>query len=203
MIATLEETDMEINFFKTNVRQHNDDDNLLVFETMDLDEPIHPTGAHQVIDDVCIRLDWTHREVLEEVQALLTRTQVILGTRRVLDPDSRGIYPEGTGFMLKSQKPYSYPPFYQWRKHVRANGMEAATEYSDRLVTHDYERYNEVCREVWGDKGQYFDQRSPEQIEEFLQKYLDLKVVKLFEIVEHCNMSTGFPYWSFGFYFKR
>lgn len=122
---------------------------------------------------------------------------------RFTQPDKRGIYPSYVEWDLKREAPYSYPPFYRWQQNRRGLKLDSATEYSDRLVTRDYDRYNEVCREVWGNAGQYFDERAPEKIEEFLEKYLDLRRVYLFEIVEHCNMATGFPCWSFGFYYEK
>lgn len=47
-----------------------------------------------------------------------------------------------------------------------------------------------------GDRGQYFNNRKPEEIEKFLSQYLTNRI-KLTAIMEGCNVSNGFPYWIF------
>ena len=43
------------------------------------------------------------------------------------------------------------------------------TVYSDRLYQWDYEKYNKLCEKHFGDKGQYFSNRNPKNIENFLK----------------------------------
>lgn len=67
---------------------------------------------------------------------------------------------------------------------------------SDRLFQWDSEKFNACCMEVWSNKGQYFSSRSPEEIQDFLSKYLE-KAVTLIAVLQYTNVSSGYPYWSF------
>ena len=70
--------------------------------------------------------------------------------------------------------------------------------YSDRLYQWDSEKYNASCMAVWGNRGQYFYQRSPESIEMFLSLYFGREVILTAIEVEE-NASSGYPYWAFYF----
>ncbi|MBQ7825816.1 MAG: hypothetical protein IJ337_05640, partial [Clostridia bacterium] len=70
--------------------------------------------------------------------------------------------------------------------------------YSDRMLGYDREKYNAACQQVFSNKSQSFDNRTPEDIERFLCLYLG-KPVKLMAILQGCNASNGFPYWAFLF----
>lgn len=74
--------------------------------------------------------------------------------------------------------------------------------YSDRLWQWDHEKYNRCCREVWGNEGQSFYGRSPEDIEKFLRLYLERNDVILCRILQDENHSDGFPYWRFDYTFE-
>ena len=90
--------------------------------------------------------------------------------------------------------PYSYEPFVQWIDDY--NKEKGHTVYSDRMFQWDSEKYNKCCDEIFGNHGQYFDNRNPDKINQFLNKYFG-KEVKLTAILQYCNVSTGFPYWRF------
>jgi len=98
----------------------------------------------------------------------------------------------------KFDYPYSYDEFVFWIGDYKKG--ESETVYSDRLYSWDSEKYNKCCLKVWNNKGQYFDNRKPEDIEKFLSLYMDMKI-KLTAIVEGCNVSNGYPYWVF--YYKE
>lgn len=96
----------------------------------------------------------------------------------------------------KSDNPYSYDSFVVWNDGC--NKLTSDVIYSDRLWQWDSKKYNTCCMEVWGNQGQYFNNREPKDIELFLIKYLG-KEIKLRAIMEGCNMSSGFPIWEFYF----
>ncbi|MFR2890678.1 MAG: hypothetical protein ACLTDM_21035 [Clostridium butyricum] len=95
----------------------------------------------------------------------------------------------------KEEYPYSYSPITIWIDNkVEAN----ATIYSDRLHRMDYKKYNRLCKEIWGDESQYFDDRQPKDIEKFLSMFFN-REIKLVRIREECNQSSGYPYWRFDY----
>lgn len=92
--------------------------------------------------------------------------------------------------------PYSYDDYVQWETSD-FKYEECKVAWSDRLFQFDHKRYDNCCMEVWGNKGQVFSGREPEQIEYFLRLYLDQPDLKLHGIVNGCNSSSGYPYWIF------
>lgn len=97
----------------------------------------------------------------------------------------------------RSGYPYSYDPYVTYRGGTNDEAKE--TVYSDRLFQWDSAKYDKCCKDVWGNEGQYFDSRSPQSIERFLQLYLDKPKLKLIGIMQGANMSSGYPYWIFFF----
>ena len=93
--------------------------------------------------------------------------------------------------------PYSFDPVLVWK-----GNFSQTTDCldSDRLMQWDYDKFNACCNEVWGNTGQMFYNRSPEEIEIFLRKYLGIALV-LTGVEIACNACNGYPYWSF--YFKK
>jgi hypothetical protein len=92
--------------------------------------------------------------------------------------------------------PYGYDAYVIWKgDYVDGQG---SSEYSDRLLQWDWDKFNSCSREVWGNEAQYFNNRQPEDIERFLGLYFD-KNVKLTALMEGCNVSNGYPYWIFFF----
>lgn len=93
----------------------------------------------------------------------------------------------------KMDYPYSYSPFCYY---LNGDIKDAtATLYSDRLYQWDSEKYNELCKKHFGDKGQIWSGRSVETTEKFLAEYLDKESVKVIAMIEGCNVSNGYPYW--------
>ena len=95
---------------------------------------------------------------------------------------------------------YNYDGFVVWQRKREQNEClkNCHTVYSDRLYQWDWKRFNKCCEEVFGNSGQYFDNRKPEDIEKFLSLYFG-KTVKLHVVMQYCNQSTGFPYWRFDY----
>ncbi len=94
----------------------------------------------------------------------------------------------------KSEYPYSYDGFVTYRSGK--NEEVDNTIYSDRLQQWDYVKTDKLKLKHFGDKGDYYDGRSPKKIEKFLSEYLE-KEVKIIFIMEYCNMSSGYPVWRF------
>lgn len=58
------------------------------------------------------------------------------------------------------------------------NGQQATdTEYTDRLWQWDSKKHDELCLKHFGDKGQWWSNRSAEKIQAFLCDYIGKKVV--------------------------
>lgn len=90
--------------------------------------------------------------------------------------------------------PYSYEGFVTYRngKNSEAN----CTIYSDRLLRQDYEKARLLMKKHFGESGDYYSNREPQKIEDFLSEFLNKKV-KIIFIMEYCNQSDGYPYWRF------
>lgn len=95
----------------------------------------------------------------------------------------------------REQYPYSYDAYVVWKNNYN-KGKGYGVVYSDRLFQWNSERYNKCCKSIWGNEGQHFHNRNPEDIESFLSLYYDSKV-KLVVVMEGCNVSNGYPYWIF------
>ena len=103
------------------------------------------------------------------------------------------IYVDGanSGVRTKSSHPYSYDPILQWQGDAEPNG----TVYTDRLWQWDHVKHDELCKQHFGDAGQYWGNRKSEAIEAFLRDYLGAPDLVLCTVTEHCNQATGFPLW--------
>lgn len=101
----------------------------------------------------------------------------------------------------KDEYPYSYDAFVTYKSNYDKTN-KYNTVYSDRLYQWDYEKYNNYCMEIWGDRGQYFYNRTHGDIEKFLGLYFDKEIV-LNVIMEGCNVASGYPYWVFIFNYKE
>lgn len=91
--------------------------------------------------------------------------------------------------------PYNYDSFVLY-KSADYKDKNYQTSYSDRMYTQNYKKYNECCKKIFGNTGQMFDERSPEDINKFLDMYLGYPV-KLTAVLNCCNQSSGFPYFCF------
>lgn len=86
-------------------------------------------------------------------------------------------------------------------QHFDGNA-EAITDsvYSDRLYGWNYDKYNEACMRVWGNTGQgFYSNRTPDQVEKFLQIYTGDDSIRLHRILRFENYSNGYPYWRFDY----
>jgi hypothetical protein len=66
------------------------------------------------------------------------------------------------------------------------------------LFQWDYEKYNTLAKKYFGDESQYWYTREPAIVQTFLSEWVGYDV-NLVRITEHCNVSNGYPVWSFDF----
>ena len=92
--------------------------------------------------------------------------------------------------------PYSFDPYVIWKSEEFNINKIYSAEYSDRMLDWDIHKFEKCTKEVFGNEGQFFNDRNPEDIEKFLIKYLghDLKLIA---IEKCCNFCNGYPYWIF------
>jgi hypothetical protein len=107
---------------------------------------------------------------------------------------------ESLSIKTKISHPYSYDPIVQFRasSDVQAN----STVYSDRLYQWDYEKHNTLLRKHFGNESQYWDNRNPLKIQDFMRDWNEDQDLQLITIIEYCNVSTGYPCWRFDYYSK-
>lgn len=111
------------------------------------------------------------------------------------------------GHKSKAEFPYNYDPIVQFMAEMGPEQIEGTTEYttwSDRLLTYAEDarsKHDDLCVKHFGNRGQYWDQREPQKIQEFLRDYFESTDLLLTKVVEHCNQATGYPCWQF-FYRK-
>lgn len=94
----------------------------------------------------------------------------------------------------KDKYPYSYDGFVTWSIDEEADD----TVYSDRLLHWNYTKCRSLMNKHFKGDGDYYYNRSPEQIEAFLSEYMD-KDIKLVRVMEYCNQSSGYPVWRFDY----
>lgn len=99
------------------------------------------------------------------------------------------------GIKTKQTNPYNYDPIELFSIEEVGN----STIYSDRLISLDFKKHDKLLQELFGDIGQFWSYRTPEQIELFLQRWLDNSHLRLVKVVEYCNQVTGYPNWRFDF----
>ena len=101
----------------------------------------------------------------------------------------------GPGMKSKETHPYNYDPVMVWNR----GEVSESSVYTDRLFMWDHEKHDRLCKKHFGDEGQFWNTRTPEQIEGFLQDYLGAPGLVLCEIQEQCKASTGCPTWYLGY----
>lgn len=74
-----------------------------------------------------------------------------------------------------------------------------STVYSDRLFQWDPEKHDGLCLKYFGNTRQYWDNRSPELIEQYLRDYTNKPELILGRITQETNQSSGYPYWRFDY----
>lgn len=104
------------------------------------------------------------------------------------------------GRVLKTNprnSPYGYDPYFTYQS-PDFNRETDDVCYSDRLMQWDMDKFNSICKGIWGNTGQYFDNRRPTDIETFLCDYFGREVI-LTAILKGCNYGNGYPYWVFAY----
>ncbi len=96
----------------------------------------------------------------------------------------------------KISHPYSYDPFVLID---RRQGREVSGgAYSDRLMQWDREKHDRFVQKHFGNVGQWWSNRDADLIEAFLRDYTGHPDLKLLYVLEGANVSSGHPYWYFG-----
>jgi hypothetical protein len=91
----------------------------------------------------------------------------------------------------KNKFPYNYSGFLNWDN----NQIPTSSVYTDRLYQQDSKKYNKLCQKHWGDIGQYWNNRKPNKIQDFLRDWFDNQNINLCFVKEYCNQSSGYPVW--------
>jgi hypothetical protein len=79
------------------------------------------------------------------------------------------------------------------------NGVRSTeTAYSDRLYRENPKKHDELCQKYFGNQGQYWANRKPEKIQDFLSEFIG-KSIFLCRVEDLENQSSGYPYWRFDF----
>lgn len=103
---------------------------------------------------------------------------------------------DGPPRKTKFTHPYSYDPITQFM----LCGVEpTSTVYTDRLTQWDFAKHDRLCQKHFGNRGQYWDGRSPKLTEAFLRDWYDDPELILTAIIEYCNVATGYPCWRLDF----
>lgn len=103
---------------------------------------------------------------------------------------------DGSPRKSKLTHPYNYDPFDLYSTGKESNG----SAYSDRIYQWNHEKHDTLCMKHFGNKGQYWDNREVNKIQDFLRDYFDSPELVLTKITEYCNQATGYPCWLFSFY---
>jgi hypothetical protein len=102
--------------------------------------------------------------------------------------------PEEYEIKSKYSHPYSYSPIIIFGdESVKADDAI----YSDRMFQWDFEKTEKLLMKHFGERSQHFNDKDPAMIEKFLQERFNYPNLKLHMIVEWCNVSNGYPLWSF------
>jgi len=113
----------------------------------------------------------------------------------IIDGEGHALFNMAEGKKTPLTHPYNYDPFVIWENGEENN----SSVYSDRMLQWDWNKFNECAKKVFGNEGQIFYDRDPEDIEKFLRLYFDEPNLILCRITQHCNQSTGYPLWRFDY----
>jgi hypothetical protein len=97
--------------------------------------------------------------------------------------------------LSREEHPWSYSPII-----IFGNDEELSGIYSDRIEQWDEKLTKTLYAKHMGKDfhGNYAFAK-PEQIQAFLRERLNKPTLVLKTVVEWCNQSNGYPYWSFHF----
>lgn len=93
---------------------------------------------------------------------------------------------------------YNYDPMTVYQDRDYSSYTDCHTVYSDRLHQWDHEKFNKISTAKFGNDGHYWNNRSPRLISEFLSEYFGHSV-KVVQIIEYCDQSSGYPVWRFDY----
>lgn len=103
--------------------------------------------------------------------------------------------------ITKSDNPYGYDPFLIYFNE-KADREADDGLYTDRLLMWDYGKHNLLCEKHFGDTAQYWHDRDPKKIQDFLRDWTGKKVVLVVNI-QYVNVSNGYPLWFLGYYIEK
>lgn len=117
-----------------------------------------------------------------------TIAQMIAGTMDTasMDPD----------FKSKQTHPYNYSDIVTY---IYPDVEADSTIYTDRLKGWGYEKLKELSLKHFKVQGDYWGERSPEEVQAFLREYCAAPNLVLTKITEQCNASNGYPLWKLDF----
>lgn len=79
---------------------------------------------------------------------------------------------------------------------VEGSPEPTASMYADRMNRWDHEKYKQAKINAFGNESDYFDERTLEQIESFLNHYTG-RSITLYSVVVSENRSSGYPIYCF------
>jgi len=102
---------------------------------------------------------------------------------------------------LKNEHPisdfkYSYTSFISW--YDKKVTPEASVD-TDRIWEMLPSKHDRLCRKNFGDIGQWWQDRKPKDIENFLREWYKEPKLKLAFVKQNCKKSNGNPYWTLAF----
>ncbi len=104
----------------------------------------------------------------------------------------------------KQAYPYSYRPYVQYQAEPKILAWAKLSGKTwlfntNTLYKTDYNKYNKLALEIFGNDGQYWEEREHTDIETFLKKWTGNEALTLIKVTEFSNPGNGYPYWHFEF----
>lgn len=97
----------------------------------------------------------------------------------------------------KATNPYDFDPITHYVADDVPEDAKVSSLYCDRLKDHYPGTFDELSKKHFGNVRDFWEDRSPESIEAFLQELLDRPTLRLAGIIETCNVANGYPVWQF------
>jgi len=107
------------------------------------------------------------------------------------------MWDSGLNIKTKWSNPYNYDPIIQFVTDEQPNN----SVYTYRLIGFNLEKYSDLCLKHFGNFGNsdhYWNNRSPEKIQSFMRDWTDNEKLKVVNVVEYCDIETGYPTWYNG-----
>lgn len=90
---------------------------------------------------------------------------------------------------------YSYDPYLIFQKEKEYE----LCVYTDRLVSNDREKFEELSQKYFKTTSHSWEGRSPDDIQSFLRDFYDKPELELVGVMAGIHLSSGYPYWIFMF----